>query len=170
MYAFLSVLFTFGILIYSFDGHTILKDAVLTRYRRFRQLNQLVGTRYKTISSILWVSCCMVAKMYWINFLHWANNSIEYLDHKTAVISYILNGKLYRMVVTPKRGPINVLLVTDDGQNDVSDIVIPFMGPNHDWHGREYTPSFWKKNSLTFELASGESKTFHENQPIQIPN
>lgn len=168
MYTLLTMFFTFGILVYAFDGHNIVKEAVVTRYRRFRELNKLVETRYKTIGMILWVSCCMVAKMYWMNFLHWANNSIEHVDHKTAIISYVLNGKLYRTVVKAKRGPASVLLVTDSEQNDVSDQVLPFMGPGQNWHGQEFTPSFWKKNSLTFELASGENKTFTEHEKIEI--
>jgi len=168
MYALLAVFFTFGILIYAFDGHTIVKEAVLTRYRRFRELNKLVETRHRGTGMILWVSCCMVAKMYWINFLHWANNSIEHIDHRTSIVSYVLNGKLYRMVVNAKRGPVPVLMVRDDENNDVSDDILPFMGPGQDWHGQEYTPSFWQLNSLTFELTSGENRTFGRYEKIEI--
>jgi len=168
MYMLLSALFIFGVLIYSFDGHNIIKEGVITRYRKFRSLNNLVSTRYKTIGMILWVSCCMVAKMYWMNFLHWANNSIEYIDNRTAIISYVLNGKLYRMVVKAKKGPTNILLVFDSEQNDVTEQVVPFIGPAQNWHGNEFTPSFWNKKSLTFELANGDNKTFYENEKIEI--
>lgn len=164
MYTLLTVLFTFGTLVYAFDGHIIIKE----KYKRFRELNKLVQTRYKNIGMILWVSSCMVAKMYWMNFLHWANNTIEHIDPKTTIISYVLNGKLYRFVVRAKKGPVNVLLVTDEDFNDVSDKILPFMGPGQDWHGQEFTPAFWKKNTLTFEFANGEHKTFSENEPIKI--
>lgn len=168
MYLLYTIFFVITLAIYAFDGHTIVKEAVVTKYKRFRQLNRLVETRYKTIGMVVWVSLSMVAKMYWLNFLHWANNSIEHIDHKTVVFSYVLNGKLYRMVVRPRRGPTNVLLVVDDQSNDVSDDVLPFMGPNQDWHGKEFTPSFWHNKSLTFELATGEQKTFTEHQKIEL--
>jgi hypothetical protein len=168
MYLLYTIFFGIALAIYAFDGHTIVKEAVVTKYRRFRDLNKLVETRYKTIGMILWVSCCMVAKMYWMNFLHWANNSIEHVDHKTVIVSYVLNGKLYHMVVRPRRGPTSVLLVTDQDSNDVSDTIIPFMGPNQDWHGREFTPSFWQKKSLTFELANGNQKIFAEHEKIEV--
>jgi hypothetical protein len=111
----------------------------------------------------------MIIKMYWMNFLHWANNSIEHVDNKTAIISYVLNGKLYRMVVKSKKGPSAVLLITDEESNDISDTILPFIGPYHDWHGKNYTPSFWNKKSLTFEFSNGEQKTFMENEVIIIP-
>jgi hypothetical protein len=170
MYLFYTILFCAGLAIYALDGHTIAKEVVITKYRRFRELNKLVQTRYQTIGMILWVSLNMVAKMYWLNFLHWANNSIEHIDHKTVIVSYVINGKLYRMVERTKRGPTNVLLVIDQDSNDVSDTILPFMGPNQDWHGREFIPSFWGKQSLTFELASGEQKTFTTDEIIKLEN
>jgi hypothetical protein len=168
MFLLYTILFCTGLSIYAFDGHTIVKEAVLTRYRRFRELNKLVETKYKTIGMILWVSLSMVAKMYWMNFLQWANNTIDHIDNKTVIVSYVLNGKLYRMVVRPRKGPTNVLLITDEDDEDVSDTVLPFMGPNQDWHYKEFSPSFWNKKSLTFEMSTGLQKTFSENQKIEI--
>ena len=168
MYLLYTIFFFTGLAVYALDGHTIVKDAVVTRYRRFRELNKFVATRYKTIGAILWVSCCMVAKMYWINFLQWANNTIEHIDNKNTIVSYVLNGKLYRFVVKAKKGPTNVLLITDENLTDVSDDILPFLGPSQDWHGKDFTPSFWKKESLTFELATGDQKTFRNNEKIEV--
>ena len=144
-----------------------MKEHVVVKYRKFRQLNKLVETKYKTIGMILWVSLCMIAKMWWLNFLHWANNTLEHVDKKTVVVSYMLNGKMYRIVTRPKRGPSEVLLICE-GDEDVSDLVMPFMGPCDDWHGTPFTPSFWGKESLTFYLASGEQKTFTKDQEINL--
>lgn len=164
----LPVLISIGLIFYLFDGHNIVKEMAATRYRQFRGLNRLVSTQYRGILMIIWVSLCMIAKMYWMNFLHWANNTIEHKDYRTVIVSYVLNGKLYSMVTQPKRGPSDVLLITDEDHNDLSDQVLPFLGPEHDWHGKKFTPSFWDKKSLTFELAIGETKTFTIDEVIQI--
>lgn len=140
----------------------------MTKYRKFRELNKLVASKYKTISMILWVSLCMVAKMYWIKFLQWSNNSIQYIDNKTVIVSYVLQGKMYKLVLKPRKGPNNVLLVFDEENNDISDLVLPFIGPNQDWHKREFTPNFWKKKSMCFELSTGEQKTFSEHDTIEL--
>lgn len=159
---FLTTLASLGVLFYAFDGFTIVKE----KYNRFRELNRLVETRYKNTCTILWVSLVMVAKMYWMNFLQWSNNSIEHVDNKTAIVSYVLNGKLYRFVAKQKKGPSEIILVSDEDGEDVSDDVLPFYGPNRDWNGQELSPLFWKKESLTFELAIGEPKTFKNQETI----
>lgn len=157
-----------GIIFYNLDGYSIVREHIVSKYRQFRELNKLVATTYKPFSQILWVSICMVAKMYWINFLQWSNNTICKIDAKTVVVSYVLNGRLYKLVVTPRKGPNNVLLVLDNDNNDISDLVLPYMGPNQDWHRKEFTPYFWNKKSITFELSTGEQKTFTEHDTIEL--
>ena len=166
MYFYLGLML-FGLL-YAFDGHTIIKETAITKYRKFRQLNKLVSTHYKTVGSILWVSICMVVKMYWINFLQWSNNTIEIVDSKTVCISYVLQGKLYKMIVKIRKGPSDILLVTDEDSNDITDTILPYLGPQQDWHKREFKPLFWEKKMLNFELASGEQISFSENDVIKI--
>lgn len=144
------------------------RATIKTKYIKFRELNKLVSSKYKPISMILWISLCMIAKMYWIIFLQWCNNTIEHLDNKTVSISYVLQGKLYKLVVKPRKGPNNVLLVLDEENNDITDLVLPFLGPNLDWHKKEFTPHFWKKKTISFELSTGEQKTFSEHDTIQL--
>lgn len=168
MYLLYLIFFLGACSIYAFDGHTIVKETFLTKYRKFRDLNKLVSTHYKTVWSIVWVSLCMVAKMYWINFLQWANNTIEYVDNKHVCITYVLQGRMYKMVVKLRKGPSDILLVTDEDSNDVTDMVLPYLGPQGDWHGKEFKPEFWKKRMLNFELSSGEQETFLENEVVKV--
>jgi len=159
----------FAGLMYGLDGHTIVAHAVVSRYRRFRELNKLVGTQYKTVGLIIWVSCAMIVKMMWLNFLHWAFSHIEHTDKQHAILSYVLNGRLYRLVLPIRRGPSPVLLITDENGDDVTDQILPFLGPNEDWHGQTFTPAFWQKESLTFELSDGsDSLAFTKNQPVVL--
>ena len=83
-------------------------------------------------------------------------------------MSYVINGKLYKTVIVPTRGPLPVLNVIDENNNDISDIVLPYLGPNNDWNKYKFTPSFFKSNQLTFELLNGEIKIFNENEVIEI--
>jgi hypothetical protein len=168
MYLLSSVIFGLGLLFYAFDGHTIVKEAVVTRYRKFRSLNKLVETQYKGVCMIMWVSVSMIAKMYWMNFLQWANNSIEKLDRKTVVISYVMNGKMYKFVVKEKRGPADIIVVTDEKGEDVSNKVIPYLGPQENFHGRKFTPEFFGFESMTFITAMGEEQTFSKTDKIEL--
>lgn len=166
MYLLTTVLFTTGLLFWAFDGHIIVKNKVVDKWKKFRQVNKLVEMKYKTIGMIVWVSIQLIVKMYWMNFLQWANNSIHQKDKRTIEVSYVIKGKLYTMVIKPKRGPSSVLLVTDQTDSDVSDLVVPYLGPQEDWHNRIFTPGFWNKESLTFEMSMGEAKTFRRDEQI----
>lgn len=157
-----------GTIIYSIDGHTIIKNTVQDKYRKFRQVNMLVQTQYKSACQIICVSIQLIAKMYWINFLQRHNNTVKRINRKTATITYVLDGRKYTMTVKPPRGPSPVLLVFDENENDVTDMITPFLGPNNNWHHHHYTPSFWDKNNLTFELYDGTEKTFSKDDVINL--
>jgi hypothetical protein len=138
------------------------------KYRKFRQLNRLVATKYNTVGSILLVSLNMVCKMYWLQFLQWLNSNIKHIDRKTIEITYTINGKVHALLVNVHRGPPKVIMVCDEDDEDVTDEIVKYMGPNEDWHNRKYSPDFWNKNSLTFELMNGETVTFQRNDPITL--
>uniref|UniRef100_A0A6C0EQH5 Uncharacterized protein n=1 Tax=viral metagenome TaxID=1070528 RepID=A0A6C0EQH5_9ZZZZ len=161
---YLAILLSVGLLFWAFDGHTI----VWKKWNDFRRVNALVETKYKTIGMIVWISIKMIAKMYWINFLQWANNTIHHRDKHTVEISYMHKGRMYTISITPHRGPPSVLLVTDENWEDVSDEVLPFLGAGEDWHGNEFTPSYWGKETLTFEMAMDGSKTFSKDEVIKL--
>ena len=52
---------------------------------------------------------------------------------------------------------------------DVSDIVLPYLGPNHDFHGVQYRPSdFEIDGALTIHYIDGRTKTFDPNDVIVL--
>ena len=151
-------------LFYFLDGHTI----VLEKYKKFRNLNGLVATRTKGCCKITCISLQMIFKMLWINFLQWANNTVQIHHKGSTVLSYVLHGNLYKILIKHKKGPKPVLMVLDHDGEDVTQEVIPYMGTDGAWHGVTYQPSFWGKKMLIFEMASGEQKKFGEHEPITI--
>jgi len=150
-------------LILSFSGY-IFKDKIKEKYDSFRSLNKLMSTstKYKNICSIVYLSCKMIAKVYWLYFLQWCNNSIE-KTKSGYILSYAVGGNIYRIFLKHKRGPKPFLIVVDENDNDVTDEILQFLGPNQDWHGQKYCPENWNKKCLTFEMSDGEQKIF-ENQ------
>lgn len=163
----MSGLFLLGICYYSgFFGY--LYTSASKNYTDFRSLNNLVSTQYKSILIILYVSIQMVCQMYWMRFKQWLGNNIEIIDKNTIAISYVYNGKLYKIVVHPKKGPPKVLMVFDDNRNDMTNEVLPYMGSADNWHGKEFTPAFWTSRELNFSLSSGDERTFSEHEAILL--
>jgi hypothetical protein len=144
------------------------KEKIIKNYRDFRELNKFLETRHKGIGKILYVSIEIVCKKFWFEFLQKINNSIERIDKNTSVLTYNLDGRLYKIVLDHRKGPALVLLVTDENSEDVTTLVVPFIGPKRDWHKREFTPKFWGKKRLYFELSTGENKTFSEEDIIKL--
>ena len=148
------------------DLHRTVKNNIVEKCRKFKKINRLVATNKKGDFNIMWVSLSLVIKAVWINILQYINTTVFQLDKNKYEITYIIKGKKYKMIVKPIRGPAKVLLVYDENQEDVSHLIVPYIGPEEDWHGRVYTPKFFTKSELTFELSSGDQKVFLQDDNI----
>jgi hypothetical protein len=148
------------------EGPTIIKYNVVKKYNDFRKINRLVSTNYKGFLRILWVTLCLIMKMLWLNFLQKINKSVIKLDKNSYLITYAIKGKIYKMVVKPKRGPRDILLVYNEKYEDISDKIVPYLGPEENWHGSVFKPENFGLNELTFELSNGKQNIFGKNQDI----
>jgi hypothetical protein len=70
--------------------------------------------------------------------------------------------------VTPKKGPKNVLQVIDDNNEDITTLIVPYLGPAEDWHSSKFKPSFFNRKTLTFNLSSSDDITFTEDEEIKF--
>jgi hypothetical protein len=82
-------------------------------------------------------------------------------------VSYKINNNQYKMIVEQKRGPHPVLQIVDDNMEDVTDVVIPYLGHRYDWNGFNMSLSFFGVKSLTFELADGSTKQCHDDVELR---
>ena len=89
-------------------------------------------------------------------------------DRRTYELQYSVKGRQYKMLMKPSRKPHPVLRVVNDKGHDVTDIIIPYMGPNHDWHYVEFTPKFFNEDVLVFELHEGTLKEFKVDDIISL--
>ena len=110
----------------------------------------------------------MVMQASYINFLQYMNSTVKKLDKNKFEITYVINGKMFKMITSPPKGPSLILQVSDDNQDDITEIVLPYLGPKNNWHNTEFTPSFFGSNSLSFEISNGDTKTFTGDEVIVI--
>ena len=168
------IFLTFGVFTVStfiyFDGIYALKN----RYDRFKNLNQLVSTKYKgkincnTKMKIFYLSIIIILKALYLSILQKLNNSLKKIDNNTYELSYTISGNIYKMIIIPNRGPSNVLQIIDDNYEDVTDFIMPYLGPKENWHNSSmFTPSFFNKKSLTFNMMQ-EEKTFNNIEPMVL--
>ena len=149
-----------------FDGYSIVKHTVSVKWKKFRKINKLVATNYKGVFTILWISLYMVSQALWINIIQYLNSTIIPIKNRKYKVTYVIKGKTYKMIVKPKRGPRKVILVYDEKQEDVSYLVFPYLGPEENFHGEIYTPTFFEREELVFELSDGSEKSFNGEDKI----
>jgi hypothetical protein len=152
-----------------FDGYKKSSEVTLfckNKYKKFRKINTLVSTNYNGFFRILFISLCMILKLMWIYIIQYCNSTVTLTKDNKYIITYVIKGKTHKMVVTCNRGPSKVLLVYDENQKDVSNVVFPYLGPEENFHSCLYTPKFWNKKELIFELSNGSEKIFTENEHI----
>ena len=88
------------------------------------------------------------------------NTSVVKIGRNKFCVSYVVSGKMYTMIVTPARGPSPILQIINDDIEDITDKVLPYMGPGYDWHGTGYDfRAIFNSRELTFNLASGDAIT-----------
>jgi hypothetical protein len=151
--------------------HLVVKNVVMKKFKKFRKLNSLVATSETENVKIIYISLKLIAKASYISFIQYMNNSVRPIEGgKSHELKYVINGKMYKLIVTPTRGPAPIMQISNDNGEDVTDIVLPYMGPQYDWHYREFAPRFFGYKSLTFELADGSERTYEDSDSFPVAN
>ena len=151
--------------------HLVIKNVVMKKFKKFRRLNSLVATSETKNFKIIYVSLKLIAKASYISFIQYMNNSVRPIEGgKSYEITYVINRRIYKLIVTPTRGPAPIMQISNDNEQDVTDIVLPYMGPQYDWHYREFAPKFFGYKSLTFELADGSERTYEDSDSFPVAN
>lgn len=160
-------LFMFSVL-YKINTHLILKEYMYIKYNKWKKLKSLISTTESNKYKIIIASMNIVMKTLYISFIQYMNNSVHNLDRKTFELKYVIEGKLYKMLIVPTRGPAPVLQVSNENSIDVTDEILPYMGPKYNWHNNKMKPSFFAYDSLTFQLMDGTEKTYNRDDIIEL--
>lgn len=92
-------------------------------------------------------------------------------------VTYKFEGKPYNILVSKKRGPIHISAIrgykvrVDDTRGtgewvDAYQDVQRYLGPNHDFHGIEYTPRCFGYRAITFYFSDDTDRTFEIDDQI----
>lgn len=150
-----------------FGGYCMYKLNLSKKYKKYREVNKLVSSKEKNFIMVHFISVKMILQVVYINFLQYMNNTVIKVGKNTYEISYVIEGKLYKMIVKPMKGPTPILQI-NDGVNDITDLVLPYLGPNYNWHHTKFSPEFFDRKCLTFEFSNGIERTFSIEEHLHI--
>ena len=120
------------------------------------------------IFKIVWYTIYITRQLIWIHILQYLNNTVKKVGKNSYEISYVINGKLYKLITSTKRGPSPVLQIVSKTDDDVTALILPYMGPLYDCHNMDITPAMLGHESLLFELGNGTEYTYMEHDKINL--
>ena len=138
------------------------------KFNNLKRLYNLVSTRHSSPIIITLISIKMILQSFYLEFHQIINNTVIKIDKNKYILTYILNGKEYKMIISPSRGPSPVFNIVNDKNANVTDEIIPYLGPNNDWNNYKFSPDFFRYKTLTFHLLNGQIIDFHDKDIIAI--
>jgi hypothetical protein len=154
------------------DGHKITYNYINLKYNKLKTLKNIMSVRQKNFYIVIYIMFKLILKTLYIQLLQNINKTVTRINSNSYVISYVIEGKLYKMVVSTKRGPSPILMICDDKDNDITDDVLPYIGPSYDWYNKPLHPMFFNTKSLTFNFSNATEKVIYNendyNQPIKF--
>lgn len=145
-------------------------DFLLDKYNKFKTLISFTSTSTQCNNPIItyYKSFSVLGKSLYVSFLQYMNNSVKCIGNNYYEVSYTINNKLYKMIVKHKRGPNPIHRVTDNNNNDLTNIVIQYLGPNQDWHKNIITPHMLNTDEIEIELSNSVKKKFSSNEILYL--
>ena len=163
MYTYILVVnaIVFGLFTFYFQEFLTLK------YQKWKRINRLVSINTKNRFLIIYLSFKLLFNLLWLNLIQYMTSNVVKINRNTYEISYSIEGKLYKLITTMKRGPTPILQIISDEEKDVTLQILPYLGTSYNCDIRELSPSFFNYNTLFFEFSDGTNHLFQINEPIK---
>lgn len=142
-------------------------DYINVKYQKWISLNSMMKTKYKSPIMVKIMSVYMILKFLYLQILQYLTNTVVKIDKNSYEITYIINGKMYKMVVKTHKGPLNYHKILNDANEDITDEVCQYYGPHYK-NQIKLKPSFFKTSNIKL-IHYDESETiFKEDEIIKI--
>ncbi len=150
----------------------IYRKNIIDKYERFNSLYNVVSLHHNNSFFILYHTLNIVCKSILISVLNYdlfRSNRVKKIDRNLWEITYQINGKKYKMVVRPDRGPSDIRKIYDNNNVDITEYIGGYLGPNNDFHKSDIlTPEFFNLKSIVIEKNDGGVKTFINREKLKL--
>lgn len=118
----------------------------------------------------------IVPQYLYYSVYHHIDRWMSYFKHENVVkynkyydVSYKYGSAEYKIRCKINRHRnSNIYKITDENENDITYLLIPYMGPMNNFHGKGYYPKDFNYKKITFHYLNNEVKIFEENDLIII--
>jgi hypothetical protein len=149
-------------------GPSIIEKTIKDNVSSLSILTSAISKNHKTKTGAIVATAKVLATSLYISVCQTMNKTVKRLPKNKYEVAYTINGRLYKMIVKPIRGPSLIEKIVDEGGVDIMLLVIPYLGPRNDFHGTPLTPKFFGKKEIQFTFVTGKLHCFGEKTPIKF--
>ena len=164
------ILSSFGLLLTSvvFLSFSSYRDDIIEyskfKYNEWIKLNSMMRLKYKNPITVKIMSVYMIFKFSYLQIIQYLTNSVVKIDKNHYEVSYIINGKLYKMIVKHKRGPSHIHKIIDGDNNDLTDTIMEYNGPKQ----TKISPRFFNSEFFVVHHINGDFFTIKEFEEMEL--
>ena len=85
-------------LFFRIEGHTILKEYLYSKYKRWSKLNKLVSTKYKGHLTIICISIKLLCQILYISLIQYLNNYLVKINKNDSSIEITKAMFLFHLI------------------------------------------------------------------------
>jgi len=123
------------------------EEYIDTRKKRWQNLNKMMATKYSSPSLVKIMSFYMIFKFFYLQLIQYLTDSVKKIDKNHYQVTYVINGKLYKMIVKPERGPAEYDEILNEKNENIIEEVLTYYGPHHK-NQVKLKPVFFKSKFL----------------------
>lgn len=142
-----------------------IQEYIDIKYKKWLNLNYMMSTKYKSPIAVKIMSVYMIFKFFYLNLIQYLTNSVVKVDKNIYEVNYIINGKFYKMIIKPERGPSSFEQILNDKDENVIEEVMSYYGPHYN-NQVKLKPSFFNTSKLRFICLDESEIVFNENEKI----
>ena len=155
-----------GLFCYSNNAYKkSIREYINIKYKKWVNLNYMMSTKYKSPIVVKIMSMFMIYKFFYLNLLQYLTNSVVKIDKNSYEVNYIINGKLYKMVVKTERGPLSYDQILNDENENIIEEVMSYYGPHYK-NQIKLKPAFFKTTNLRLVCFDESEIIFTEHDKI----
>lgn len=161
-----------GTIIYN---RKIITEVIYSKYNKIKQLNDAVRSTDENITtfSVYKKTCSIIFTMFkddcktYFNTLFPKKNYTKKLNKKKYEVTYNINDKEYKLIITHSSLPHNLNKIVNENNEIVTDKLLPYLGPEYNWHFTKFTPSFFGYKKLIFYHLDGSETLYDSNTVLE---
>ncbi len=128
--------------------------------------NQL--SHFQVFKSIITLFFSVLYSTYSIYNNKYSQKTTEKFNKKYIKISYKFKNKNYHYLLKVPKGIPPLKSITDENDNDITDIIEPYLGPNLDCHGASIYPRDFGYAKIKITTVFDKLVVFDEDQKIEL--